>query len=224
MYISPYDRNFETQSISGINTGTTNTENQQMGNNPPPPPPQDGLSVSGEGMRMSDMMSKAKGMDSTEMEEKMASMKTTMDELDLENLDTSSMTREELESKMTEINSAMESMKPEGAPTNEMDLEELTDEELTSMIDGFAAKAENVKLGMEGLQEMSETGMPPMGRPQGPPPGDKMQNAYGMTSATEDTEESTTTDLMESILEALETDESDEASTLSQMILDYLEE
>lgn len=184
-------------------------------------------SISDDGKRMGQMMNQAGRMNSPQMRSQMTEMKSSIEELELDELDLDTMTDEEISAVASQINDVMESYKPADVESA-VNLESMTSEQKLSFVSDFKENTDTVLSSMGKMEGMME-GPPPGGGK--PPVGGKTQNAIeayeSQMSVDEDDEELS---LIESLMEALEADEAeddltDEAADVSnfyQVIGDYL--
>ena len=178
------------------------------------------------GRRISSMMERINSMDAGPAQEQMTEIKTSLEELNLSEIDLDSMTEEDIAAVAASIHNVMESFKTENMTASLIDINSMSSEEVESYVSDFKNNADEVLSSMGKMEGMMQ-GKPPRG---GKPPAggkDKNQNAisaYESTDLTEDDEDELT--LLESIIEAMETveasgDETD-LSALQELIGEYL--
>lgn len=190
--------------------------NAQSTNNQPPPPPMGGeMEISSEGRDMQMML-----RDAENANEARNRMEESLSEINIESLDISSMTDEEMTEVLTEYEDLMgEYMHENYTPASEMSSDELSD--TLTRLQNISSK----------LSDTSDYGMqmrPPGGGPRGaggPPPGgvqgqseesNTIQTLLDALEEDEDDEESTT-DIIESLLDDLESGESTQMFTYRSM-------
>lgn len=190
--------------------------------------------ISEAGRRIGHMMERMGQMGGPEMEEKMTEMKTSIEELGLSELDLDSMSDEEIAEVAQSIHNVMENFKPEHLEGTTINLDSMSSEDLELYVTKFNNNATEV-LDSMGKMEGMMMGRPPMGGkpPAGgkPPMGGKGEDAisaYESIDTTSDEEDQL--DMLELLVEALQTDENSnestddtlELNTYKQLISEYL--
>jgi len=179
--------------------------------------------ISDTGRRVGHMMGKMGQMRGPKMEARMEEMKSSIDELGLSELDIDSMSEEEIAEVANKINDVMESFKPKGLEGQAIDLDNLSSEDIKAYVSEFKENASGV-LDSIGKMEGMMKGRPPMGGK--PPAGNQIQNSVNQYNSLDVTSEEDELDMLETLVEALETDESSddesEITELQQLLGEYL--
>lgn len=228
MQISPYQWNTQTSGVSAISNNQYNLRGSQY-TSETTAVGEDELTISNQGKQMAMRMQRMRQMDPSDIEEQATQMKEAVAELDLENLDLESMSSEELQAKAEEIHQVLTDMRPEGMPERTIEVASMSDEALSGMISDFTDKVSNMESQLDEMENVAGGQMPGKGgrggggRMGGMGGGGRM-NMMSAMGATEETEESEETELIDTLLEALASDEEDEESNgFLEAIYSYLE-
>ncbi|WP_273129340.1 hypothetical protein ACNRWW_02910 [Metabacillus sp. HB246100] len=183
------------------------------------------LEISEKGKRMSHMMGKMEQM-GPKMDERMAEMKSSIEDLGLEGLDLDSISDEEIEEVAQKIHEVMESYKSEHVEGEGFDITSLSSEDMKSYVSKFKNNASDVLESIGKMEGMMNRRPPMGGKPPVPPVGDQNQSAlaaYNSLSMT--TEEEEQLNVLEIFVNALEEDEQSTDETTNafqQLIGEYL--
>ncbi len=171
----------------------------------------DKISFSSEGKAMSRLLSNQET--SEEREAQKVAFQDAYSELDIESLDTENMTDEEIQEVLVSFETSMEGYMNEGfVSASEMSSTELTD--AVSNLNNISASMSEDS-GQYGASAMGGKGGPPAG---GPPPG----GGPGKSGGVEETDSSS--DVVSTLLEALEDEEDEDEDTLTDQLLEAIEE
>jgi hypothetical protein len=166
----------------------------------------DKISFSPEGRAMSRMLSNQETSEAREAQK--VAFQEAYSELNIESLDTENMTDEEIQEVLQSFETSMEGyMKEDFISASEMNSTEL--EDAVSNLNDMATQMSDDK---------GQYGPPPMGGKGGPPKG----GGPGKPGGVEGTDSSS--DIISTLLEALEDDEDEDEDSLATQLLEAIEE
>jgi len=183
--------------------------------------------ISDTGKRVGGMMDRARRMPPPP-KEKMDEMRTSIEELNLDDVDVDSLTDEEVLEHATIIDELMESFKPaEDTSESPVDLDNMSISEQRAFVSSFKSSSQEL---LDNFDEMDNMmgGRPPKGKK--PPKESQGINATQMAIESYESLSSTEFELdletLENLLDALEktddSDEDDSSSALNEFVSDYL--